>query len=341
MGTPETSLPAAAAPSGWWSTLTARAWWPWAKRLVSLGFFALVAWLVVSQARTIAWGGVLTSLRAMPWQVLAGAAVLTFFTYLVYCSFDLVGRHCARHGLSTPLVLLVACVSYAFNLNLGTLVGGVAFRWRLYDHFGLDTGAITHVTLLAMVTNWIGYCLLAGVVFLVWPFELPPRWDLSAAGLRWLGAGLVLAAAGYVLVCWLRHGRELVLRGRRILPPDWKIALLQEALSSLHWMLMAGIIWVLLEQRVDYPAVLATLLVAAVAGVMAHVPAGLGVTEAVFIALLGHRVDKAPLLAALLAYRAVYYLAPLSIAAVAAAIIEFHRRRDAAEAAAQDPAPQM
>lgn len=45
-----------------------------------------------------------------------------------------------------------------------------------------------------------------------------------------------------------------------------------------------------------------------------HVPAGLGVLEAVFVALLAHRVPQGELLAALLAYRAIY-LAPLAIAA--------------------------
>ncbi|MBC8058320.1 MAG: UPF0104 family protein, partial [Rhizobiales bacterium] len=38
--------------------------------------------------------------------------------------------------------------------------------------------------------------------------------------------------------------------------------------------------------------------------------------EAVFVALLAHRVPQGELLAALLAYRAIYYLAPLAIAAL-------------------------
>jgi uncharacterized membrane protein YbhN (UPF0104 family) len=71
---------------------------------------------------------------------------------------------------------------------------------------------------------------------------------------------------------------------------------------------------VLLNHRIDYPGTLAVLLVAAVAGVIAHVPAGLGVLEGVFLALLSHRVPQGELLAALLAYRALYYLAPLALA---------------------------
>jgi uncharacterized membrane protein YbhN (UPF0104 family) len=48
--------------------------------------------------------------------------------------------------------------------------------------------------------------------------------------------------------------------------------------------------------------------------VITHVPAGLGVIEAVSIALLSGQVPQAELIAALLAYRAIYYLAPLGIA---------------------------
>ncbi len=320
-------------PDAWYRGITRRRWWPWFKHGISLAFFCVVAWLVVSQARTIAWGSVWTSLQAMPWQLLAAGCGIAVLTHLAYSCFDLIGRHCARHTLPAPLVLLVAFVSYAFTLNVGTLVGGVAFRWRLYDHFGLNPGAITHVTLLSMVTNWIGYSLLAGGVLLAWPPELPPGWPLDGGHLRILGSAALAIAAAYVLFCALRRGRQLDVGSRRILMPGWRTAVLQEGLSALHWALMASIIYLLLGRQVAYTAVLATLLVAAVAGVLAHVPAGLGVTEAVFVALLGHQVDKGQLLAALLAYRAVYYLGPLAIASVAAGVIEFHRRRDAAEEA--------
>ena len=307
-------------------------WWPWTRRVVSLAFFLLVAWLVAGQARTIAWGSVWTSLRAIPKSVLGLAGLLAFLTYAVYCSFDLIGRYCTRHGLSHRRVLLVTFISYAFNLNLGTIIGGVAFRYRLYGHYGLYGGQIAHVTALSMVTNWIGYCLLAGCVFLAWPLPLPPQWDMGAIDMRWLGVLTLTIAAAYLALCaWRggRDGRDLVVAGRSIPMPGWRLAVLQLGLSSLHWSLMASIIFVLLQGKAPYPTVLATLLVAAVAGVIAHVPAGLGVTEAVFVALMGHQVEHGPLLAALLGYRGIYYIAPLVIAAVSYLAVEVRRRRDA------------
>jgi uncharacterized membrane protein YbhN (UPF0104 family) len=80
---------------------------------------------------------------------------------------------------------------------------------------------------------------------------------------------------------------------------------------------------------VEYSAVLGALLLAAVAGAVAHVPGGLGVLEAVFITMLSHRVGQAELLGALLAYRGVYYLAPLGVALCLYLAIESRNRRAA------------
>jgi uncharacterized membrane protein YbhN (UPF0104 family) len=86
--------------------------------------------------------------------------------------------------------MAVNFISYAFNLCLGSLVGGVAFRYRLYSKLGLKTGVITRIVSMSMLTNWIGYMLLGGFVFLVHTPELPPTWKMSNYGLQWLGAGL-------------------------------------------------------------------------------------------------------------------------------------------------------
>ena len=310
----------------------AQPWWPWTRRIVSLAFFALVAWLIIGRARTIEWGSVWQSLQDIPASVLAMAGGVTLLTYGVYCSFDLIGRYRARHKLSNRLVMFITFISYAFNLNLGTLIGGVAFRYRLYRHYGLHGGQIAHVTALSMITNWVGYCALAGVVYLVWPLALPPQWNMGAVDMRWLGALALTVAVAYTALCAWRggsDGRDLLVRGQAIPVPGWRLAIFQQALSAIHWMLMATIIYVLLQGQASYPAVLATLLVAAIAGVLAHVPAGLGVTEAVFVALMGHQVDDTRLLAALLAYRGIYYIAPLALAGLSYLVVELQRRRDA------------
>jgi uncharacterized membrane protein YbhN (UPF0104 family) len=80
---------------------------------------------------------------------------------------------------------------------------------------------------------------------------------------------------------------------------------------------MGGILFMLLPGAVPYPTVVGVLLVAAAAGALAHIPAGLGVLEAVFVTLLSGYASKNDVLAALVVYRLVYYLVPLALAALA------------------------
>jgi hypothetical protein len=63
------------------------------------------------------------------------------------------------------------------------------------------------------------------------------------------------------------------------------------------------------------------------------------VLEAVFVALLSHLMPQAELLAALVAYRVIYYLAPLGIATALYAVMEAHARKLARTAAPGGPAP--
>jgi uncharacterized membrane protein YbhN (UPF0104 family) len=116
-------------------------------------------------------------------------------------------------------------------------------------------------------------------------------------------------------------------RGHEIYLPPWRMALLQYAISAINWSLMAGVIWILLGQRVDYTDVLTVLLIGAIAGVVAHVPAGLGVFEFVFVALLSHVVGEEQLIAALLGYRAIYYILPLIVASAMYFWMEVHVKK--------------
>jgi uncharacterized membrane protein YbhN (UPF0104 family) len=297
-------------------------WWTWLKRGATLVFFALVAGLLVSQARTIDWGQVLTSLEDYPVTAAWGAVVLALASFTLYSCFDLLGRHYIGHLLPTSTVMLVTFVSYAFNLNLGSLVGGVAFRYRLYSRLGLRTGAITRIMSLSMLTNWMGYLLLAGLVFSLQPPTLPPGWPITSGHLRLIGCVLLAVAAGYLAICAFSPRRTLTLRGHEIELPSLRLAALQLVMGAGNWLIMSSIIFILLQHRIEFSAVVSVLLLAAIAGVITHIPAGLGVLEAVFVALLSHLMPMAELLAALVAYRVLYYLVPLGVAAAAYVVME-------------------
>jgi uncharacterized membrane protein YbhN (UPF0104 family) len=307
--------------------LTEQPWWPTARRVFTVLFLAGVLALVVYQARQVEWPSVLRTLRQYSPRVLLGAAALAALSHALYSGYDLIGRRQTGHRLPVRESVGTGFVSYAFNINLGSLVGGLAMRFRLYARLGLKADAIAEVLALSLITNWLGYLFIGGLVFALAPIALPPDWKLDSSGLRYAGFAMVLAAAAYVGLCFFSRRREWTVRGRRLSLPHGRLASLQLALSTANWAVMAGVVWVLLGRQIDYASVLTVLLIAAVAGVIAHVPAGLGVIEAVFVALLSHRVARHDLIAALLAYRAIYYLAPLALALPVFFALDAHGRK--------------
>jgi hypothetical protein len=208
----------------------------------------------------------------------AGGTGLAAISHLIYSLLDLVGRHYTGHTPVKRKVMQVSFTSYAFNLNLGSLVGGIGFRYRLYSKLGLRPGQITRIVTMSMITNWIGYILLAGVVFSFFPLQLPPNWHMGNHGLQYIGAVLVAISAAYLIACWRMGDHVWTVRGHELYLPPPRMAMLQMAISCINWCLMAAIIWVLLQQKIAYTDVLTVLLVGAIAGVVLHVPAGLGVT---------------------------------------------------------------
>ena len=303
--------------------LADKAWWPWFKRGATTLFFIAVASLLVTQARTIDWTEVLASLQRYPLRTLAGALALAVVSFTLYSCFDLLGRRYTGHALGTGSVMLVTFISYAFNLNLGSLVGGVAFRYRLYSRLGLRAGLTTRIMTLSMLTNWTGYLLLGGLVFsLLPPTGLPASWKIDSAQLRYVGLALVALAGGYLALCAFSRQRTLQWRGHAIELPSPQMASLQLLMGAGNWLVMSGIVFILLQQRIEFSAVVGVLLLAAIAGVITHIPAGLGVLEAVFVALLSHQMPRHELLAALVAYRVIYYLLPLSLASALYFVME-------------------
>lgn len=304
--------------------------WRRMARIAFIVLLGLAAYLLVRAAGSIDWSGVASAVRSYDAHALGSVAALTVMSYLVYCGYDLAARRYARHHLSTRRVMLIAFISYAFSLNIGALVGGTGFRFRLYSHSGLAAGVIGRVVAYSVSTNWLGYLALAGVLFVTHGVFVPAEWELGTGGVKALGWAMLVLAAAYLTVCKLSHGWVFHVRGFHFRFPTLPLAIAQMLLAATNWSIMAAIVHMLLPPQISYPAVLGTLLLSAVASAIAHIPAGIGVLEAVFIALLGHVVAPAQLVAALLAYRAVYYLVPMLLALPLYLVFEARGRKNPA-----------
>ena len=296
--------------------------WIWARRALNLVFFIMVPVFLVLLFRNMDWQEVSRALRAYQTSTLALGALIALCSYLVFASYDLLSRRYTGHQLPDRQVLPLAFVCYAFNLNFSSWIGGIALRYRLYGKLGLDGPTITKILSLGLITNWLGYLFVGGTVFVMGLPALPDSIKLGSSGLRLIGAGMILAGILYLLACRFSKRRRWKIRSIEVLLPSLRLALLQAGLGMLNWSLMALLIHLLLPAKVGFATVLAILLISSIAGVITHIPAGLGVLETIFITLLQGQYTKGTLLATLIGYRALYFLMPLGIACIVYLILE-------------------
>lgn len=287
------------------------------KRAAILLFLGIATVLVVSKAREMDWPQVLQAVKAYDLKTLVTAFAIAVPAFIACASFDLVGRHATGHSLSGLRTAIISYTGYFFSLNLGALVGGLAFRYRLYMPYGLKTMTISQVIGLSIVTNWSGYVLIAGAVMAWQPPELPPGWDVSPSLLRGIGIFLLLLAAVYIALSIIKGGSSVRLKDSRFEIPTIGVTAIQIGLSLLSWGSIGAVITWLLQGEVSWFAVMPVLMMSAIAGIWSHVPSGLGVTEVVFVSLLGHLAPESRLLAAVLVFRIVYYIVPFVMAVLA------------------------
>lgn len=304
-----------------------RARLPLFRRLLLAGFLLLAASLLWRYARNIEWREVGAAIAGYPPSRLALAAAASFLAYALYASYDLLARAYTGHGLSLRRVLAIAFVSYAFNLNLGAVVGGMGFRYRLYSHAGLSLATISRVVVFAIVSNWSGLLLLGGIALLFDPLPLPPAWELASQALRIVGMVMLAALAAWLAMCALSRRRSWAPRGHQIELPSLPVALAQVALACASWLTIASILYLLMPEGVRYLTVAGVLLLSVLANLVVRIPANLGVLEAVFVAMLGPQLGAPQVLAAVLTFRALFHIGPLLLAVPVYLLFEAHARR--------------
>ena len=297
-------------------------------RILTLCFFVLIVFLMHRNLSEINWQDFKSALYKMSPGILLPCFSIVILNFLVLTCFDFLGfRHLKVTFMTYPRVMWSAFCSYVFNLNIGALVGGVGMRFRIYTGWGVEASTVPKIILFSSLTNLAGHTLLLASIFVFSTNEIARLIPIPPLGIKFYGyltASLVIA---YLILCY----KEYVLRIKEMEYPFPKlsVAFLQLMLSFSQWSLISLIIFLLIRHlggNVTFNEILLTTLVASVAGVFAHIPAGLGVIEAIFLQM-NFDISNAKLLAALLCYRALYYLIPLLIAIPAYVSLEAYQKK--------------
>lgn len=250
---------------------------------------------------------------------IAGAVSLTLASYALLAAMEWLGLKWSGASVPFRTVLLGSFCANAFAHTIGfaVLIGG-AVRARLYARSGASLLSVAQTSIFCAVSFGCGIAMLAGAALILEPS--PPVLGLQLHPLLGAAVGLVLTLApiAYIGACALFRG-PVRLAGRAVSLPSPGIAVGQVLLGLADNVITAMVVWLLLGGvGIAYAAFAGPYAIATAAGVVSSVPGGAGVFEGSVLALLPS-APRPALVAAFLGYRLIYYLIPLTIAALALA----------------------
>ncbi|MBX6746019.1 MAG: UPF0104 family protein, partial [Acetobacteraceae bacterium] len=307
--------------------------WSWLRRHgpTIFGVFLLIGALYVVQRefRGLSVADIQRAMAELPHTALWIGGGLTVLAYLVLAVYDKLGSIYAGRPVSWARSLLASFCGYSLAHNLGfAAVSGAAVRFRLYSAWGLTPLEIAKVVGFTSLTFGLGGMALGGLVLVFEPEVVPwfgthlPHWALQAMAIPlW---GIVLTYV--VLSRFLRHIRIFK---HEIDLPGPRMALMQTALATVDVAVTAGIFYALLPpaEGLTFLRFVGIYLAAYAAGILAHVPGGIGVFDGAILLGLQPYMPAAQVVGALFVFRLYYYVIPLFIAGTLFAGFEIGQRR--------------
>ena len=234
-----------------------------------------------------------------------------------------------QQGISFAYVAICSFVTYALSHNIGASVfSGGMVRLRAYTAKGLSAAEVAVLVALCSFTFAFGTILLLGLVLVLEPQILKPLTSLSRhfaigeGAARLTGFGLLAFCMVYAIGAWLKL-KPLKIGGLRIVYPRMPIVIRQFIAAPVELAGAAGIIYFALPAQGNpgFLLVLGAFLLSFSAGLLSQVPGGVGVMEAVFLAVMPG-IPASSVLAALMVWRLFYLLLPLALSIPAILLFE-------------------
>ena len=230
------------------------------------------------------------------------------------------GSRCARSAradIPYRVNALAAFTSYSIGHNVGASVfTGGAVRYRIYSAWGLNAIDVAKICFLAGLTFWLGNAAVLGLGIAYHP-EAAASIDQLPVWLNRVAAfGILLGLVGYVAWVWAQP--RSVGRGPwTVTLPGGPLTLLQIAIGIVDLGFCALAMYVLVpdEPNLGFVVVAVIFVSATLLGFASHSPGGLGVFDAAMLVGLW-QMDREELLAGMLLFRVLYYIAPFVISVI-------------------------
>lgn len=277
-----------------------------ARQILPLGFAIAIMALLWDQLDGLDFAYIKSSLQTVQPHQWALAALLSAVSFWAVGRYDRVVHRMIGTATRSRAAQLSGVTAIALSQTVGFgVISSALVRWRMLPEVSLlQALRISMIVAMSFLSAW---AVVTAIALLLTPLELP--------GAHWIGWISWMALAGAALFVTLSIWRPHPLS--RFTIPSLQAMTAFVGLAALDTIAAGGALWAVLPENCDIALLplLTAYLVALGAGLISGTPGGVGPFEVTLLALLPH-LDQEPVLAAILAFRAIYYAIPALIAAV-------------------------
>jgi uncharacterized membrane protein YbhN (UPF0104 family) len=189
-------------------------------------------------------------------------------------------------------------------------------RYRIYSAWGLNAIDVAKICFIAGLTFWLGNAAVLGIGIAyhpeaaAWVDQLPPWLN------RTMAIAIIIGLLGYVIWAWTQP-RNVGRGPWTVVLPGGPLTLLQIMIGIVDLGFCALAMYTLVpdEPNLGFVVVAVIFVSATLLGFASHSPGGLGVFDAAMLVGLW-QMDKEDLLAGMLLFRLLYYIAPFVISVI-------------------------
>lgn len=274
---------------------------------------------------------VIAAIHATPLRAIMSACVFVAAGYITMTLYDYFAlRTIGRHEVPYRTAAFAGFTSYTIGHNLGaTVFTGGAVRLRIYSVWGLGIIDVAKIAFITGLTFWLGNIFVLSFALAYAPDAATTIAQLPAWATRSLGLTGLLVIAGYI--AWLLQEPRIIGRARwQIALPDARLTLVQIGIGILDFAAGSLAFYMLMPAMpaTGFVVVTVAFVSATLLGFISHAPGSLGIFDATMLLALT-QFEKEELLASLLIFRFLYFVAPFALAVVMFGIRELSLARRA------------
>src|ERR1700709_1324778 len=286
--------------------------------VISVAVIGIACYVLYHMLRGIDSNEVIEAIKSTEPRQIWLAALFVAAGYFTLTFYDLFAGGASGEGhIPCRVSALAAFTSYSIGHNVGASVfTGGAVRYRIYSAWGLNAIDVAKICFLAGLTFWLGNAAVLGLGICYHPEaaanidQLPPWLN------RVVAIGIIVGLVSYVVWVWMKP-RNVGRGPWSVVLPGGPLTLLQIVIGIVDLGFCALAMYMLVpdEPNLGFVVVAVIFVSATLLGFASHSPGGLGVFDAAMLVGLW-QMDREDLLAGMLLFRVLYYLAPFVITVI-------------------------